>query len=154
MKRGTRKIKMLCVGVQDAGVEKATITCWLLEAGSVSVFTVAHLAHLNPSACKHRSESCGTQEMWAAVLVLLSLCSSAHREEEDERGKEEGWRENNELSIQLLVAFNAHRCSQQSPLELCVLNDYLTKTTLLLHFYQLIDVHDHFRKSLVSPRGR
>lgn len=29
----------------------------------------------------------GGQRMWAVVLVLLSLCSSAHRDEEEEREK-------------------------------------------------------------------
>lgn len=57
---------------------------------AVCVFIVAQSAHSNPSVCKHGAESWRTEEMWAAVLVLLSLCSSAQREEEEE--EEEGGR--------------------------------------------------------------
>lgn len=75
----------------------------------------AQSARSNPSVCKHGAESCRTEEMmWAAVLVLLSVCSSAPREEEGGRkrgregGREGGWWETNKLSIQLLVASNTH----------------------------------------------
>lgn len=50
----------------------------------------AQSAHSNPSVCKHGAESWRTEEVWAAVLVLLRLCSSAQREEEEEGGREEG----------------------------------------------------------------
>lgn len=57
--------------------------------------------------------------MWAAVLVLLSLCSSAQREEEEEE-EEGGWWETNKPSIQLLEASDTHDARRDS-------DDRLTK---------------------------
>ena len=69
--------------------------------GGVSVFVVGPVGSFEktPSVCKHGAESCRTEEMmWAAVLVLLSLCSSAPREEEGgrKRGRKRGREEERE----------------------------------------------------------
>lgn len=53
------------------------------------VFSVGPAARSNPSVCKHGAESWRTEEVWAAVLVLLCLCSSAQRKEEEGGRKRE-----------------------------------------------------------------
>lgn len=68
--------------------------------------------------------------MWAAVLVLLSLCSSAQRGGGRERERKEGWWETNKLSVQLLVASNTHNAHCWS----FVLNQF-TKNTFLIYLW-------------------
>lgn len=86
------------------------------------------------------------------MLVLLSLCSSAHREEEEgereevrEGGRKGSWWETNKLSIQLLVASNTHGALNHHR------SDHQSDILLQFQFELLINQQSHFTEGGLMP---